>query len=242
MKTALAEIRTEAAPPTPPGGGRAQIATTDRGSAGYTMLEVLVSLLIVTFLMAGLYSVLFQTQTSFEAQQIAMTLRQEARIVVDTVAIELRMTGFDVGNLPEAITEARASRLAFVADIDGGSAEPPCDATVETAAGGGAERVSYRLEGTDLLRTVDCWNGSSWSRDSSDQRVAHNVTSNQPLFRYFDDDDNELVPGSIGLSAAQRAAVHSVSIDVELQDPTIVPGKPTPSFSVRTRVTLRNID
>ena len=99
------------------------------------MLELLVSLLIVTLLLAGLYSVLFQTQTSFEAQQIAMTLRQEARIVVDGVAIELRMTGFDVGNLPEAITDARTSRLVFVADIDGGSAEPPCDVAVETAAG-----------------------------------------------------------------------------------------------------------
>lgn len=215
---------------------------SDSTSTGYTMLELLVSLLIVTLLLAGLYTVLFQTQTSFEAQQIAMNLRQEARIVVDAVVVELRMTGFDVGNVPEAITVARADRLAFVADIDGGSTEPPCGAAIETAANGGAERVTYLLRGGELLRSVDCWNGSAWSRDSSNQRVARNVVSNQPLFRYFDDDDNELTPGVTGLSASQRAAVHSIGVDIELQDPTVIPGKPTPSFSVRTRVTLRNID
>lgn len=217
-------------------------AASDMASAGYTMLELLVSLLVVTLLLAGLYTVLFQTQTSFEAQQIAMNLRQEARIVVDSVVVELRMTGFDVGNVPEAIFQARVDRLSFVADLDGGSAEPPCDAAIETAVNGGAERVTYLLRGGDLLRTVECWNGSAWSRDSSNQRVARNVLSNQPLFRYFDDDDNELIPGVIGLSAAQRAAVHSIGVDIELQDPTVIPGKPTPSFSVRTRVTLRNID
>ena len=233
-----------------PGSGlHAAIAapSTSRGlraaeMAGYTMLELLVSLLIVTLLLAGLYSVLFQTQTSFEAQQIAMTLRQEARIVMNGMTLELRMAGFDVGNFPETITNARAGRLEFVADIDGGSAEPPCDAAIETAAGGGAERLTYRLRGTDLLRSVDCWNGKAWTRDSADQAVARNVMSNAPLFRYFDAADNELVPGAQGLTAAQRAAVRSVAIALELDDPTGIPGKPMATFSARTRVTLRNID
>lgn len=210
--------------------------------AGYTMLELLVSLLIVTLLLAGLYSVLFQTQTSFEAQQIAMNLRQEARIVMNGLTMELRMAGFDVGNLPESITNARTGRLTFVADIDGGSPEPPCDAAIETAVAGGAERLTYRLRGTDLLRSVDCWNGKAWSRDSTDLPVARNVLSNRPLFRYFDDADNELLPGVTGLTAAQRAAVHSIAIAVELEDPTVIPGKPIATFSVRSRVTLRNID
>jgi len=212
------------------------------GTAGYTMLELLVSLLIVTLLLAGLYSVLFQTQTSFEAQQIAMTLRQESRIVMNGMTMELRMAGFDVGNLPEMITSASAGRLTFVADIDGGSPEPPCDAAIENAAAGGAERLTYRLQGTDLLRSVDCWNGSAWSRDSVEQPVARNVLSNGPLFRYFDDADSELLPGRSGLTPAQRAAVHSIAIAVELQDPTVIPGKPVATFSARTRVTLRNID
>jgi hypothetical protein len=72
--------------------------------------------------------------------------------------------------------------------------------------------------------------------------MARNVQGAQPLFRYFDQDDTELVPGVGGLTAAQRAAVRSIGIEVELEDPTVVPGQNTASFSVRTRVTLRNID
>lgn len=211
-------------------------------SQGYTLLELLVSLLVVGLLLGGLYTVLFQTQTSFESQQLAMALRQEARVVVNELTVELRMAGFDIGNLPDRIVDARATELAFVTDVDGGSPDPPCDAAVEGAADGGAERIAYRLRGGELLRSVDCWNGAAWSNDSTDLPVARNVLSAQPLFRYYDSDDVELVPGAGGLTAAERAAVSSIGIEIELEDPTVVPGQNTASFSVRTRVTLRNID
>lgn len=211
-------------------------------TAGYSLLELLVSMLVVGLLMGGLYGVLLQTQASFEHQQLAMSLRQEARIVLNELTVELRMAGFDIGNLPEIITDARAARLEFVTDIDGGSPDPPCGAAIEGAADGGAERISYRLQGGELRRSVDCWNGTAWSADSTDLLVARNVLSTQPLFRYFDEDDAELVSGGGGLSTAQRAAVRSIGIAIELEDPTVIPGQPTARFSVRTRVTLRNID
>ena len=211
-------------------------------ATGYTLLEMLVSLLLVSLLLSGLYTVLFQTQTSFEAQQAAMTLRQEARIVLNSLAIELRLIGFDVGNLTEIIPDADTDRLAFVTDIDNGSADPPCNAAIEGAANGGAERITYRVQGGELLRSVDCWNGAVWSVDSTDLPVARNVLSIAPLFRYFDTTDTELVPGAGGLTLVQRTAVRSIGIDIELQDPTVVPGQPQATFTVRTRVTLRNVD
>ena len=213
-----------------------------RGVAGYTLLELLVSLLIVTMLLGGLYTVIFQTQTSFEAQQIAMTLRQEARIVMNELTIELRMVGFDIGNLTELITDADTDRLAFVSDIDGGSAAPPCDAAIEGAPDGGAERITYRVFGGELLRSVDCWNGAAWSADSTDLPIARNVLSVRPLFRYFDTDDVEIIPGAGGLTTVERSRVRSIGIEIELEDPTVVPGKPNASFLVRTRATLRNIE
>lgn len=212
------------------------------GVAGYTLLELLVSLLIVTLLLGGLYTVLFQTQTSFEAQQIAMTLRQEARIVLNELTIELRMVGFDIGNLTELITDADTDRLAFVSDIDGGSPDPPCNAALEATPDGGAERIAYRVVGGELLRSVDCWNGAVWSVDSTDLPIASNLLSVRPLFRYFDADDVEIVPGAGGLTAAERSQVRSIGIEIELEDPVVVPGKPNARFSVRTRATLRNIE
>lgn len=216
-------------------------AARRRAPAGYTLLEVLVSLLVVSLLLGGLYTVLFQTQTSFEQQQLAMGLRQQGRVVVDQLTTELRMAGFDRGNLTEVITDAGTARLAFVTDIDGGSPEPPCGPAIESAANGGAERITYRLRADELLRSVECWDGVSWSDDSTDLPLANNVAGAAPLFRYFDRDDLELIPGAGGLSTAQRAAVRSIGVEVRLTDPTVLPGQPQASFWVRSRVTLRNI-
>jgi hypothetical protein len=206
------------------------------------LLELLVSLLVVTLLLGGLYTVLFQTQTSFESQETAMNLRQQARVVVSQLSTELRMAGFGIGNLPGAITEARRDRLAFVADIDGGSPDPPCDASSEAAADGGAERIAYRLQEGDLLRSVDCWDGDSWSTESRDLPLARNVLAEAPLFRYYDGDDSELVASTGALTAEQRAAVRSIGIELALEDPNPVPGQGSARFSVRARVTLRNSD
>ena len=212
-------------------------------AAGYSALEMLVSLLLVGILLAGLYTVLFQTQTSFEAQQDAMNLRQEARVMLSELTRDLRIAGYDIGNLPEVLVDARAGSLIFVADVDDGSAESPCGAAIEAAANGGAERVTYRRQNGLLERTVDCWDGNAWSNEYTDLPLARNLLDTDPLFRYFDADDVELIPGGTGLSAAQRAAVRSISINIEMEDPDVqLLGRPHATFTIRTQVQLRNAD
>jgi len=44
---------------------------------GYGALEMLISLLITSLLMAALYTVLFQSQATSESQQDSMALRKE---------------------------------------------------------------------------------------------------------------------------------------------------------------------
>lgn len=211
-------------------------------SSGYSTLELLVSLLIVSLILAALYTVLIQTQATFQAQEDTMALRQSARVVIDQLTTELRMAGFDIGNLPEALVDARSDQVSFVVDIDNGSPEPPCNAAIEGAADGGAERFSYRVQGGDLLRTVDCWDGTAWSNEYTDLPVAENLLSTNPLFRYFDANNNELVPGGGGsLTAAQRALVKTIVIAVEVEDPDRqLVGQTNVDFRITTRVTLRN--
>ena len=209
--------------------------------SGYSTLEMLVSLLIVSLILAALYTVLLHTQASFEAQGETMALRQSARVIVDQLATELRMAGFDIGNLPEALVDARADSVTFVLDVDNGSAEPPCGAAIEDAVDGGAERFSYRVQSGNLLRSVDCWDGASWSNEYTDQTFAENLLSTAPLFRYYESDGNELVLGGGSLSAAQRALVKTIVIAVEVESPDRqLMGKPNVDFRIRTRVTLRN--
>ncbi len=214
----------------------------NNGQRGYSALEMLISLLVTSFLLAALYSVLFQSQATFESQQDSMALRQSARIAIDRVARDLRAAGFGIDNLPEAIVEAQADRLVFVADIDNGSSELPCDAVYETAANGGAERFTYVKQDGTLLRSVDCWNGTSWTPEYTDQIVARDLVGAEPMFRYYDVDDNELVPGApAGLTTTERAAVRTVGLAILLEDPSKQAlGKPNVDFHLRTQVRLRN--
>lgn len=208
---------------------------------GYSVVELLISTLLMTMLLGGLYSVLFQSQAISEAQQDDMALRQQARVAINALVPELRMAGFGLGNLTEAIEEAVENRLVFVADVDNGSASLPCGAGSETPLNGGAERVTYRRQGSDLLRSVDCWNGAAWTNEYTDLVVATNLIGADPVFRYYDQAGVELVPGGATLNVAGRAAVRMVGVDISLEDPGVqVVGEPLVGFRLATRITLRN--
>lgn len=210
---------------------------------GYTLVELLVSMTVTMLVMGGLVSALFQTQASHEAQSDRADLRQTSRVALQLIADELRMAGYDIGSAPELLAEARTSAIAFVADIDDGDAAPPCSAAIETAVDGGAERVSYRVQGNDLLRSVDCWDGASWVAEFADQVVARDVRTAQPLFRYFDEDGTELLPGAGTLDTSNRARVRVVQIAIDsLGADNQALGEMNVDFQLQTTVRLRNAD
>jgi type II secretory pathway component PulJ len=218
--------------------------TTDAGRPhGYSLVELLVSMTVTMLVMGGLVSALFQSQASHEAQSDRADLRQTSRVALQLIADELRMAGYDIGSAPELLVEARTSTIAFVADVDDGDAAPPCSAAIETAVDAGAERVRYRVQGTDLLRTVDCWDGASWVAEFTDQVVARDVQTAQPLFRYFVEDGTELLPGAGTLSTTDRARVRLVRIALDsLGADNQALGEANVDFQLQTTVRLRNAD
>jgi prepilin-type N-terminal cleavage/methylation domain-containing protein len=220
---------------------RSEGRRTSERAAGYTLIELLVTVFLMTVVMTGAYSVLFQGQATFDAEQDAMALRQGARIALDEMASQIRMAGADIGNLPAPLVQAGTSTLVFVADIDAGDAAPPCGAAIENAVDGGAERISYSVVAGMLLRSVDCWDGANWSAEYVNQVLARDLTVAGPVFRYFDTDGNELVPAG-NLTAAQLDLVRTVGIEVALQDPEdqVLPDSFV-GFEMETLVQLRNI-
>lgn len=72
-----------------------------------------------------------------------------------------------------------------------------------------------------LVRTVDCWDGNSWVNEYTNQRLAANVLTEEPIFRYLDAAGNELPVAVGGLTAAQRALVRSIIITLVLEHPDI---------------------
>ena len=210
-------------------------------AAGYSFTELLVAMTVSLTLLGAMYSVLFESQAATEAQQDQAALRQQARVALDRIAAELRMAGFDLGSAPERLTDASAKSIALVADIDNGNVAAPCTAAAETAVGGGAERVSYRLQGTDLLRSVDCWDGGAWGNENTDLVVATDVQQARPLFRYFDEDGIELLPGTGTLNPTNRDHVRIVRVDLQFLDTDDqAVGIEYVSFDLQTAVRLRN--
>ena len=208
---------------------------------GYSLVELLVSMVVTLLLVGGLYTVLFQTQGTYQAQQDIADLRQQARVAMGNMADELRMAGYDMGSAPERLTNAGTNSIAVVVDLDDGNPAAPCNNALETAVGGGAERVSYGLQGTDLLRTLDCWDGGAWQNESTDQVVARDLVAAQTIFRYFDENGNELLPGAGTLNAANRDLVRVIEITVDfLGQNNQVSGDPQVGFVAKTRVRLRN--
>ncbi len=211
------------------------------GEAGYTLVECLVAALLMTVIMGGMYSVLFQGQATFDAQQDAMGLRQQARVAMDEMATHIRMAGASIDNLPAPLVQGAPETFVFVADIDAGSAAPPCGAAVENALNGGAERITFRVVNGALLRSIDCWDGATWTVEYTDQVIARDLVGPGPTFRYLDTDGVELVPAG-NLTAAQLDLVHAVAIDLSLQDAEqqVLPDSFV-GFEMTTLVQLRNI-
>jgi hypothetical protein len=192
-------------------------------------------------LVGGLYSVLFQSQATYGSQEAQSALRQQARVAMEQLADELRMAGYDLGSAPELLTYAGTTEVTFTADIDDGDPAAPCGNAYETAVGGGAERIQYRLQGTSLLRTIDCWDGGAWGNEYTDLLVATDVQNTRAIFRYFDEDGTELLPGGGTLDLPTRDLVRHVEITLDLTDTeNQALGDRYVDFELRTSVRLRN--
>lgn len=191
-----------------------------RSERGFTLTELAVSALLLTLIMGGLYSFVFQSQAYLEVQEGQMAMRQEARLAMDRMVTEIRMAGFEMGNLAasEALTTSSGTTLQFAGDVDDSDDAVPCGAAFEDAPDGGAERITYELSGGDLLRSVDCWDGGAWTPETADQVVAGNLLGNQTIFRYFDADGEEIIGSGAGgsLSAAELAEVRLVAISFDM--------------------------
>lgn len=186
--------------------------------AGTGLLELLISATVLTLVVGGVLSMLTSGQNVFESQQADMSMRQEIRVALDKMVRETRVAGYDIGTVPEIFSLANGSALQFAADVDDGDADPPCAAAFENALNGGAERLGYSVVGTQIVRSVDCWDGSSWTAEISGQVLVDSVTSGETVFRYFDETGTELVPGVGGLVATDRDRIRSVSIQLDLID------------------------
>ena len=146
---------------------------------GFTLVELLVVLAIVSIVMGGIYSVFIRSNQVYISQEEVVAAQQEARSAVDILGREIRMAGFIAANnkpgQPDQITgaayagsaesnieiatvdaAARTTTLAFKSDLDGD---------------GNTDAVRYVYYHSDhptasrrntLYLEIATWSGVSW--------------------------------------------------------------------------------
>lgn len=190
------------------------------GEAGFSLTELMVSSLVMILVTTALFSSLEQTEVLYEDYTADIDLRQQARVATTQIGDELRMMGYDLGNLDEALTIASDTQIQFVGDLDDADPAGACDASAENATNGGAERVTYTYDGEagTLQRQVDCWNGNAWTLAVHDSVMLEGLPAGGFLFRYYDITGTQVPLGGGVLDADTRDDVRSVALSFDLKD------------------------
>ena len=185
--------------------------------AGFTLVEVLMSLAILSVLFGTIYRTFDTFNRSYANENVKAGVQQKSRIGIDLMARDVRLAGLDpLGSAGAGFnpTNTNTSSVQFTADLnyDGDLADP-------------FEDMIYALNGNLLQQTTDLGSGPVTAT------LLDNVTA--LTFTYLDQADN-LLPEPI---AADQ--IRTVIISLTMQRPAGRDG--TVSRTYTSRVRCRNL-
>jgi len=113
--------------------------------AGFTLVEVLVVVALVSLVFGTIYDVFSTLNRSYTSENVKATIQQTGRIALEFMAQDIRLAGLDPLGTSEAGVEAIAadrSSIRFTADLNyDGDADDPF------------ERISYSFMGHEIKQT-----------------------------------------------------------------------------------------
>ncbi len=224
------------------------------GGRGVTLIETLISTVLFSIVIAGVYSVYTTMQGTLVRGEMKADLQQNARIALGRMVTEIRMAGNDPsGYLPSTIPPPQAAIRAASAN---------CLSFIAADETGVTKQVTYLLDGTTFRR-----NDQSWVVTSSGppqvgaftgggaQPVADSVYS--LVFTYYDEYNKVIAPVSwssthtcppnkdviaasvvVQLTYWQMRQIRRIAISLRTQETR--PGVAPESFTLSTDVRLRN--
>jgi prepilin-type N-terminal cleavage/methylation domain-containing protein len=215
--------------------------TSDAGGIrdrGFTLVELLVTMVVSSIIMAAIYSVYAGLTRSYTAQNVAADVQQAVRATIDFMTEDIMMAGLidyreDYVNVPE-ISTAGSEIMTFTADrnMDGDTDDD-------------FEDLTYRLDGTELKQTDN--------NSGIEETFIDNVVNFE--FRYFRENaadtptDNDLINGydlinyhALGdpLGADDRSDIRTVEISITVEEPAGRGSQIERTYT--TRVRCRNAD
>ncbi len=219
---------------------------TDRHQAGFTLVEVLISLSIFLLVLLGIYELFDWNRATYVSSQRKVDVQQNARVALDEIVRQIRMAGY----FPENFTTPPASPLL----------SNPIQIATDVALaiygdpdGSGASNVFlYCLDGSLVRRQTGAQGVLASYTCTAGQILAENVTSLQ--FTYYDTTNTPIpnpptpayqldgqVVGALPTFAAtaQRGGVRTVLITLTARED--VPGQAPQIYTLTSTVRLRNL-
>ena len=184
---------------------------------GFSLLEVLISLSVFTIVIFAVYTTFTASHRTFVRGEDKIELQQTSRVAMGMAASEIRTAGYDPSNVmtlmpTTAIQVANANTLTLIADVDGNNV---------------TDQVTYRLQGTQLIRDFASWGGAAPFPAPAPEQLADGVTT--LTFAYFDSSNNP---------TATLANIRRITIGLTVQE-TGVGGQQ--SLPLTMDVRLRNV-
>jgi prepilin-type N-terminal cleavage/methylation domain-containing protein len=197
--------------------GPIQIKNRTLRSAGFTLVEVLVCIAILSVLFGTIYRTFDTFNRSYAKENVKAGVQQKSRIGIDLMARDIRLAGLDpLGSASAGFNPANTSTtsIQFTADLnyDGDLDDP-------------FEDMIYALNGNLLEQTSDLGSGPVTAT------LLDNVTD--LTFTYLDQGDN-LLPEPVAVDQ-----IRTVLISLTVQRPAGREGTVSRTYS--TRVRCRNL-
>ena len=215
-----------------------------RGQDGFTLVELMVAMSIFLLILVGIFQVFDPSRNAYQVSERKLDVQQNARVAMDRMARQIRMTGYfpenvdndNTNDLQNPIQVGTESALSVAGDLDGTGASNVYTFCRDAA---GLRRVSGAI-GAGAAYT--CANG---------QLMAESVTALS--FAYFDSANNPVPNPPTGpfnldaqglggaptfVNVAQRSIVRRIVIMVTARQN--VPGQPAQTYTLASDVRLRN--
>ncbi len=192
---------------------------------GFTLMEVLGAMLLMLIITAAMFSAYRFQLFAFRTQEAQLDVQETARDLIDLMAREIRLAGYDPTCVKTfaGIADARPQLLQVQFDRNG-----------DGAIGAGESIVyAYNADLDQIQR----------SAGGAPVALATGMPDNALAFSYFDGNGAALTPSGnpAALTVTQRNAVRRVKVTLMLQQPSPDPQNSTPVISrFASNVELRN--